>query len=185
MKIDEDIKLMLKVKKDDLQAFNTLYEKYSAIVGNFYLRLGCQPETCQDYVQEVFMRIWRARHNYKPLAKFTTYLFQIAKNYWINQSEKQKRRPLLHSMESNPQVQDPKQTELPEVQMLKDELSSKILESIHQLDEKYRLVFVMSEFEGLKYREISEILDIPIGTVKSRMSTAEKKLREKLSKYID
>ncbi|WP_372370218.1 RNA polymerase sigma factor [Candidatus Uabimicrobium sp. HlEnr_7] len=186
MKIDEDIKLMLRVKEDDLQAFDTLYQKYASVVGNFYMRLGCQQETSQDYVQEVFMRIWRARYNYRPLAKFTTYLFQIAKNYWINQREKQKRRPQVHSIESNSHIQQQEEnTPLPDVKMLTDELSHKILESIQQLGDKYRLVFVMSEFEGLKYREIAEILDIPIGTVKSRMSTAEKKLREKLSKYVE
>ena len=185
MKIDDDIKLMLEAKQDNLEAFEKLYNKYSQVIGNFYLRLGCSQETSQDNVQEVFMRLWRARHNYTPKAKFTTYLFQIAKNFWINQYEKKKRRPKLHSIDNHPQIQNvEKKSPLPEKEMMSQELSQKIMACIQELDDKYRLVFVMSEFQGLKYREIAEIMSIPLGTVKSRMSTAERQLREKLARFV-
>lgn len=186
MKIDEDIKLMLKAKKDNLDAFEQLYNKYSRVIGNFYLRLGCTQETSQDNVQEVFMRLWRARYNYEPRAKFTTYLFQIAKNFWINEYEKKKRRPKLQSIDRHPQIQNvEKKSPLPDKEMMSKELSDKILQCVQQLDEKYRLVFVMSQFQDLKYREIAEIMNIPLGTVKSRMSSAEKILREKLTRFIN
>ncbi len=189
--MDEDIALMLQVKQDELGAYEKLYCKHCRAIGNFFLRMGCGQDAAEDCVQEVFMRIWRARYNYEPRAKFTTYAFQIAKNYWINEHHKKKRRPTTFHLENNNYNDDSiSQEEFfadnspPEEEVLTRELNEKIQEAVNALSQNYKMVFVLSQFEGFKYREIAEILEIPIGTVKSRMSTAEKKLREKLEHYI-
>lgn len=149
--------------------------------------MGCDYETSEDYLQEVLLRLWRARENYQPTAKFTTYLFQIAKNYWLNELGKKKRRPATRNLH---QFIDGHQEELadrgssPDGKLLQSELQQVIQAAISQLPEKYRLVFVLSEMSDMKYQEIAEVLNIPLGTVKSRMFIAERKLRKTIQKYL-
>lgn len=190
--MDQDISLMLQIKEDNLEAFEELYNKYRRPIANFFFRLGCDREISEDYTQEVFIRLWRARKGYRPRAKLTTYLFQIAKNYWLNQKDKLRRRPYLYHIEYRASDQAPSLIEglqdaklSPQEHALETELQRQIQAAIAALPEKQRLVFVLSEIQGFKYREIAEILEIPIGTVKSRMVIAESKLRDKLRAYID
>ncbi len=187
--MDDDVELMLQVKEDNLSAFEKLYLRYQQPLANFFYRLGSSSDIAEDYVQEVFLRLWRCRSTYSPSAKFTTFLFQIAKNYWLNESDKKKRRPSTHSISSSEeeivQMEIPAETKTPQEQIITEELQTKVQEAIQSLDEKHRIVFILSEVQGMKYREIAEILEIPIGTVKSRMTLAEQKLRAKLKPYFD
>ena len=190
--MDEDISLMFEVQRDDLKAFERLYGKYHKTIANFFFRMGCDPGSVHDCVQEVFMRIWRSRHGYRPDAKFTTFLFQIAKNYWINENDKKKRRPFFFSLSASPKNDDESARVFeidskdisPQDRMIEKEVEEKIRQAIASLKEKHRIVFILSEIEGLKYKEIADILGIPVGTVKSRIAIAEKKLRTKLAPYL-
>ena len=139
-----------------------------------------------------FLRIWKSRKRYQASAKFTTFMFQIAKNYWLNQEAKKRRRPLMHffskiskNVETDKRLIIKEKQKLPEANLLNIELREILQNAIQGLGKKYRIVFVLSEINNLKYKEIAEVLNIPIGTVKSRMFIAEKKLRKKLSKYIE
>lgn len=190
MENETDFELMVRIKDDHIPAFELLYHRYQKILANFFFRMGCMKENIEDCVQEVFMRLWKSRKNYVPTAKFTTFLFEIAKNYWLNEVDKIKRRPHLYSIHS-PSDKDetwhdpPSADPLPPTSLQQQELQSQIQDAIASLKEKHRTVFVLSEIQGLKYQEIADILHIPIGTVKSRMVLAEKKLRAKLQKYWD
>ncbi len=189
--MDEDIELMLQVKSEQLSAYEVLYQRYQQPLTNFFYRLGCPVDNIEDCVQEVFLRIWKSRKVYEPTAKFTTFLFQIAKNYWINEADKKKRRGILQSLsffnnskeENDYEISDT--SSIPDEQIQKKELQKKVQEAIASLKEKHRIVFVLSEIQGLKYKDIAEILNIPLGTVKSRMTLAEKQLRKKLQNYIE
>lgn len=188
METANDIELMLQVKDDQVAAFETLYHRYQKPLANFFFRMGCTGINLEDGVQEVFMRLWRSRKNYIPVSKFTTFLFEIAKNYWINELDKIGRRPNLHSIygvdeDNNPWCDPPSSEKIPPELLQQNELQDKIQEAISSLKEKYRIVFVLSEIQGFKYKDIADILGIPLGTVKSRMAFAERLLREKLHKY--
>jgi RNA polymerase sigma-70 factor (ECF subfamily) len=140
-------------------------------------------------VQETFLRLWRARERYRPEGKFSTYLFQIAKNLWINRRQRLQRNPVRGSLDAHPDGagahQDPAaQGAAPEHQVGQDELVEVLRQTIADLPDKHRDVLLLGRIEGLRYRDIAAILDIPVGTVKSRMAAAEEKLREKMRRYL-
>jgi len=185
---ERDAVLMARVQDGDRSAFEEIYHLYGGAIAKFFFHLTWNRQTAEDGVQEVFLRLWRSAHHWKPTGKFSTYLFQIAKNYWINERAKQSRRvrpvPLRTEFdEEEPGRVAPDPDPGPESAALQRELAGEIRRAVSSLPEKLRITFVLSEYQGLKYADISEVLDIPVGTVKSRMFAAEKALREKLRKY--
>jgi RNA polymerase sigma-70 factor (ECF subfamily) len=188
---ERDIQLMLRVNEGDSEAMEQLYEIYRKPILNFFYHLVWNPEKAEDYMQEVFLRVWRVQ-NYQPTGKFSTWIFQIAKNYWLNEREKTQRRPSHFSLdeEKDDENGDTYSTEVegregtPRDQLLSQELRDHIQKAIDHLSEKHKLVYLLSEYHGFKYQEIAEIVGIPVGTVKSRMSNAEKELRRMLSRYL-
>jgi RNA polymerase sigma-70 factor (ECF subfamily) len=187
---ERDAKLMTRVTQGDRDAFEELYDLYGGAIARFFYHLTWNRQVVEDGVQEVFLRLWRGARNWRPTGKFSTYLFQIAKNYWINEWAKQSRRirPItLREDEEDPGsgldglVADTGGG--PEREALRREMAADIRRAVSCLSEKLRLTFILSEYQGLKYAEVAEILGIPLGTVKSRMSSAEKELRRMLKKY--
>ena len=184
--------LMLQVKDGDLAAFEALYARYSRPLMNFFFRLEWDRDRAEDLMQETFLRLWRGRARYQTTGKFTTYLFQIGKNHWLNERDKKRRRISPVSLEagadeSGAGLRDavPADGKNPMDEMLNGELGRKLTEAIDALSEKLRLVFVLGQIQGMRYAEIGEILGIPVGTVKSRMSNAEKAIRGRLSGYLE
>ena len=188
---NRDAKLMLRVKQGDLEAFEEIYKNYKASLGAFFYHLVWDASRSEDYIQEVFLRLWKSAGRYEHTGKFSTYLFQIAKNFWLNERRKLKRAPTSYSLdatitggEGGFSSQPPSAQATPSTIVARAELKARVQQALESLSEKLRLVFVMSEYQELKYREIADVLDIPIGTVKSRMAGAEKKLREKLHRCL-
>ena len=84
---------MSRIQAGDVGAFELLYARYSHPLINFFFQMCFDRVAAEDYLQETFLRVWRARQSYRPIGKVSTWLFQIAKNYWLNEREKMKRRP--------------------------------------------------------------------------------------------
>ena len=188
---ERDINLMLRVKDGDLAAFEALYARYSRPLTNFFYRLVWDRGLSEDLMQETFLRLWRGKKNYRPSGKFTTYMFQIAKNHWLNERDKRNRRISPVSMDAGGDAESnglkeslPGKGNGPMTENLNRELGEKIAGAVDGLSEKLRLVFVLGQIQGMKYADIGEILGIPVGTVKSRMANAEKALRGRLSSYL-
>ncbi|MHC5038939.1 MAG: RNA polymerase sigma factor [Planctomycetota bacterium] len=182
--------LMARVKTGDRAAFEELFHLYAGAIAKFFYHLTWDRQAVEDGVQEVFLRLWRGARHWQPTGKFSTYLFQIAKNYWINERAKQARRirpvPLRPTEARGEDVLEEYASDPgpgPEGVALQREMADEIQDAVSSLPEKLKLTFVLSEYQGLKYAEVAEILGIPVGTVKSRMSAAEKALRQKLKKY--
>ncbi|MEK7470309.1 MAG: sigma-70 family RNA polymerase sigma factor [Planctomycetota bacterium] len=183
-----DIELMHRVKTGDRAAFGELYEIHKGPLFSFLFRLSWDKVVAEDCMQEVFIAVWKAAPNWQPTAQVNTWLFRIARNIWINEGRKARRRPTLFSFlgptdEDTPQPDFPDDEAGPEESALSQEARGAVRRAIDQLPEHERMVVLLSEFEGMKYAEISEVLDIPIGTVKSRMSSASERLRGLLRKY--
>lgn len=189
---ERDVQLMLRVNEGDVEAMEQLYNVYRKPILNFFYHLVWDQEKAEDYMQEVFLRVWRV-NNYQPIGKFSTWVFQIAKNFWLNEREKLQRRPSHFSLdeEKSDEEGDRFTTEVegkestPRETLLQQELQGQIRMAIDSLSEKHKMVYLLSEYHGFKYQQIADVLGIPVGTVKSRMSNAEKELRRKLSKYLD
>jgi RNA polymerase sigma-70 factor (ECF subfamily) len=159
---------------------------------NFFFRLCWDRSLAEDFAQETLLRVYKSAKKWEPNAKFTTYLYRIARNYWIDhcrllstQKENVSLQTQVGGAESTATLIDrlPDDIKPPEDDLDRRELYGAIMRALEQLPEEQRMVFVLSEIEELRYQEISDILEIPLGTVKSRMHTAVGKLQELLGDY--
>ena len=178
---------MVQAASGDLQAFESLVVRHRGRLEAFSYRLCWDWEEASDCAQEVFVRLWLGRATYQPRAKFTTYLYTIARNCWIDRRRRSKRQP--HTTPLEEQIGPSARTVLrqiidhtnsPENVVLRRYEMFQIRRAITQLSEEQRLVFTLAHFEELHYAEIADILGIPVGTVKSRMHYAVARLRKLL-----
>jgi len=176
----------------DESALEDLYERWSGPLLSFLYGMCRDRALSEDLMQGVFLKVWRAAPRYKPLAKFSTWLFQIARNHWLNEREKKMRRIRPISLDGNSRHDDGPRLSAavassaasPPERALSGELGAHIDAAVARLPEKLRDVWVLGAAQGLPYKEVSAILDIPVGTVKSRMFQAVRVLREELEPYV-
>ncbi|MBI4613928.1 MAG: sigma-70 family RNA polymerase sigma factor [Planctomycetes bacterium] len=191
-----DIELMEAVRDGDDGAFSVLVERHWNTLLVFFHRLTWDRDAAEDWAQEVFCRIYEARREYRPSAQFTTYLFRVARNYWIDCYRKKGRRPKEQSLESPGRsegdrrgggMRDRLAGDLPSPSdsLKRIEVLAQVRAALDELPPEQRIIFQLSEDQGMKYKEIAEALDIPLGTVKSRMFAAMNRLREILKARIE
>ena len=177
--VDPDIELMLRVKQGDDAAFDELCRRYRRQLTGFFYSLCWNYQTSEDCTQEVFVRVWLARQRYEPAAKFSTYIYRIARNHRLTVLRARKCRPEPLYLDDTLEPETP-EGDLGRL-LISRYIDRRIRLAVSGLPEHYRLVFVLSHFQDMKYSEIAEVLEIPIGTVKSRMSVAVRTLREQLT----
>lgn len=186
----DDAALMAAMKGGGLGAFNELVARHQRSLINFFYHLCWDRQASEDCAQEVFLRVYSHRESYEPSAKFTTFLFRIARNLWIDRvrSAAVHGKPL--SLESSGastgegrSLQERVASRVPSpVEILaREEQQNALRRAIDQLPEEQKAVVILSEIQGMKYQDIGEILGVPVGTVKSRMHTAMDKLKDLLS----
>ena len=182
-----DRELMQRVRRDDAAAFEQLYARYARPLMSFFYRMCYDTIASEDFLQETFLRVWRARRTYRPVGRVSTWLFQIAKNYWINERAKTKLRPFHEKTalfgsrdEAATELREPGAGTSPAAAAQAGETEAAIRAAVAELSEKLRLVFVLCRYQGMAYTHAAQVLGIPLGTVKSRMAAAEKTLRDKL-----
>ncbi len=183
-----DEELMSRVANQDGSAFEELYHRYKRRLFAFFYRLKWDVEEASDYTQETFLGLWKGRSSYAPRGKFSSYLFQIAKNQFLQQRRRQRarieterfpedgREETSEAMAGSGNGQNRAEA---------NEISAAIGEAVASLPEMHRLVYVLSEEERMPYKEIAQILDCPVGTVSSRKVEAVKKLRKLLRHLRD
>lgn len=187
MEEQTDAELMELVKLGNNSAFDELYNRYSDRLRRFLFRMTWDQDTSEDYLQETFLRLYRTRERYQPTGKFSTFIFQIAKNYFLSQRRISKNHSEEISIfQQNGNGQKPfeniraNERIEPEVHLIEGYRSFRIRQAIASLPETQHMVFVLSHFEDMKYAEIAELLEIPVGTVKSRMHAAVNALKTML-----
>ncbi|MEK7269445.1 MAG: RNA polymerase sigma factor [Planctomycetota bacterium] len=183
---------MLEFKTGDEGAFRAIVERFQKPLINFFYRLLWDRTLAEDYAQEVFIRIYVHRDAYEPRAKFSSYLFRIARNYWIDQHRSNSKRPSTISLSSPLRREGERELLLEDVVAAPREAAEpsgvpaetreRVEEALRALPEEQRMVFLLGEREGMKYSEVAQTLGIPVGTVKSRMHHAVRRLREILAR---
>jgi RNA polymerase sigma-70 factor (ECF subfamily) len=186
-----DEELMLEAKGGNEAAFSELVSRYERPLISFYFRQGWDRQLAEDYAQEVFLRVFRARVDYVPKAKFRTYLFRIARNLWIDHIRARRTEGRVLSLSQSSQageeggaLQERIEGDAPppSAKMRSADVREKIREAIDFLPEEQKSVFLLCEVDGMRYADVAEVLGIPVGTVKSRMHTAVSKIRARLEK---
>jgi RNA polymerase sigma-70 factor (ECF subfamily) len=189
---DPDIRLMLRVKDDDNQAFAELVELYHQRLVTVMHHLVGNAEEAEDLAQEVFLRVYRGRKKYHPRAKFSTWLFTIANNLALNALRSRQRKPVipLNLRDSGPLGPRPAEqlvhdrANLPMQNMQQQELAGIIQVALEGLNERQRVAVVLNKFEDMNYAEIAEIMGLTTKGVKSLLSRARENLRLALKEYI-
>jgi RNA polymerase sigma-70 factor, ECF subfamily len=175
-----DIELMLRARDNDTTAYRELMDRYRAPLRRYFASLLADPSQADDFVQETFLRLWLSRQRYEPTGRFSTYLFQIGKHYWLNQRKKFRPEIGMMTLDEAGSTTGPATTQ-PLTMLLQRHRAARIRKAIDALPVHYRAVFTLCHFEGLRYAEIAQRLAIPLGTVKSRMAQAVRLLRQALT----
>ena len=183
---DED--LIERFQNGDLYAFDLIVKRYKNQLLNFVYRFLGNAEEAEDLVQETFLRVYRNRKAYQKVAKFSTWIYTIAGNLAKTELRKRKRRKFfsisdLGYNEKDYDISDEAYNPEKDVDgRMKEEI---IHREIDELSPKFREVIVLRDVQQLSYEEISQIVNIPLGTVKSRVNRGRLKLQEKLKHILE
>ena len=185
---DED--LMGRVAEDDERAFTELARRYQARVINLISRLLNDRESSDDLAQEVFVRVFVHRRNYRRGSKFSTWIFTIAANLAKNEIRRRVRRRSWTSLEALTELLRDASTvladrrELADVSLERKQLQEVVGRAIASVPEKYRVALVFRDIEGMAYEEIAAILRVPGGTVRSRINRARLMLKRRMQTLL-
>ena len=165
---------MLEVKDGRVERLAILFERHHLQLFNFFLRLTGSRPTSEDLVQEVFIRLLKYRQTYRGEDKFVPWMYRIAHNAHVDHMRRCKEAfPLDEQFE---EVRSPETG--PEERTGRAEEAVLVSQALARLPQDKRRILVLSRFENLKYREIAELLDCPVGTVKAMVHRAVKELGE-------
>jgi RNA polymerase sigma-70 factor (ECF subfamily) len=188
---DPDAVLMLRVKRGDRAAFAALVEKYRQPLFNFVFRTLRDETETEDVAQNTFLQVWKSRARYRRTAKFSTWLFTIARNLCLNEIRRRSRHPAEsleethaeHDDQPSRQYED-KKVFLPTENVLHSELARKIEEVLDELPENQRTAILLCRQDEVSYEEIAEILGCSLSATKSVIHRGRETLKEKLKPYL-
>lgn len=171
------------------EGFNLLVRRYKDRLHNFLYRYTHNHQDCEDLVQETFLRVYRSRHSYERIAKFSTWMYTIALNLAKSHYKKKKRmtKVTIHKDPSDP---EDRKMDLEDNGILQDDslhekmCVDQLKKALMELNEDFREVVVLRDIQQLSYEEISEMTDNPMGTVKSRINRGRAQLQELLEDYV-
>jgi RNA polymerase sigma-70 factor (ECF subfamily) len=188
---DPDAVLMLRVKRGDRDAFAALVEKYKQPLFNFIFRTLRDETEAEDVAQNVFLQVYKSRARYERTAKFSTWLFTIARNLCLNEIRRRSRHPAESLEESHAEHDDQPQRQyedkrifLPTETALHGELAVKIEEALAELPENQRTAILLCRQDELSYEEIAKVLDCSLSATKSLIHRGRETLKEKLKPYL-
>ena len=193
MRDESDEALMFRYKRGEVRAFEVLMVRHRTAIFNFIFRYTRDRTAAEDLMQETFLRLIKAAESYERSAKFTTFLYTIARNLCVDASRRGKHRqatsldaPVHGSEDQVPLVEriaDGQKAS--DGRVLDRELGERLKKAIEELPDEQREIFLLREVSDLQFNEIAEIVGIPENTVKSRMRYALEKLRQSLEDYRD
>lgn len=174
----------------DADAFDRLVEAHYRSVYNTAYRMLRTPGAAADATQATFVRVWEALSSFRGDASFSTWLYRITMNVCLDELRRRKNQPLSLTEEDDDgepagERDMPDLSDEPAGTAEQRELQKLVHEAIARLSEDFRAVIVLYDLRGMAYQEISEVLDIPLGTVKSRLNRARAALREEMEPWAE
>lgn len=189
--MDRDAALMLRVRQGDSAAFSELVDKYKQPIINFVYRMLRDEAEAEDVAQNTFVQAYNAAERYSPSAKFSTWLFTIARRLCLNEIRRRSRHP-AESMdapypgeENQPaqELADPRAVPAPEA-VLQSELQDKVEAALDSLPENQREAMLLCRQEDLSYEEIAQVLGCSLSATKSLIFRARETLKARLKGYL-
>ena len=179
-----DEKLILRFQEGDINAYNELVKRYKDRLLNFVFRYFNNIEQAEDVVQDTLIKLYTHANYYKNVAKFSTWIFTIAKNNALTELRKNKRKRTDSLYTDDGRFLDIGSKEESLESKVQNELAiDQLNKFLDEIPENFRIAVVLRDFQELSYEEISKILEIPIGTIKSRINRGRIQLAEKMKHF--
>ena len=178
-----DEELIARFQEGDEQAYTELVNRYRDKLMTFVYRFVNDMEQAEDIIQDTMLKLYTHKHYYRNIAKFSTWIYTIAGNLAKTELRKRKNRKVTNISQMGPEDRD---YELPSVAPETDEvvqseyIEKKIQAAIQNLPLRFRTVTILRDIQELSYEEISKIVEVPLGTVKSRINRARLQLQKEL-----
>jgi RNA polymerase sigma-70 factor (ECF subfamily) len=183
--LEQDAQLMLQVKEGDAGSFELLLNKYRRPVVSYLQRMVRNQAVAEELAQEAFLRVYRARGNYEPSAKFTTWLFRIATHLALNSLRDNRHERQEQSVDGGGPERQPLQLADDranrEEELVAESRLAAVRLAVAALPEKQRAAVLMHKYEGMDYAQIAAVLDCSISAVKSLLFRAYESLRASLA----
>lgn len=185
-----ELALMARVRDGDREAVIGIVERYQDELIGFFFHLCWDQLASEELAQDVFVRLYNARERWQPTARLRTWLYRIAHNLWIDHL---RRKRSLVSLDAERGEEGLRLSDTlaapaapdPDARDRDSEIRARVRSALAELPEGQREVFVLANDQGMKYHEISSVLGIPEGTVKSRMHHAVRFLRDELADLVE
>jgi RNA polymerase sigma-70 factor (ECF subfamily) len=178
-----DMDILAQVSAGNVDAYGKIVGRHNGRLYNFVYRFVGDRETAEDVVQETFLRAFRKRTEYRAIANFSTWLFTIAGNLAKSELRRRKRWRMFsieRDEETDTGMDIPDESARPDKVAESSLADGQIQQAIASLPDNYKQVILLRDVQGMSYQEISDIVDCPVGTVKSRVNRARLKLQQKL-----
>ncbi len=194
--VDPDVQLMLRVREGDgdAWAFEQLIIRFQGRLLRILQHIVGSESAAEDLVQDVFLRVWRARKSYQPTAKFTTWIFHIANNVASNAVRDRKRRKEFQVAMGDPEnsavlsldeMAAASTSSMPTRKLDHAERADVVRAAVEALNERQRMALLLCKFEGLSYQEIADSMELSVQAVKSLLSRARVNLKTLLEPYVE
>jgi RNA polymerase sigma-70 factor, ECF subfamily len=185
-----DEELMLRFQKEDMMAFDLLVSRYKDPLMNFIYRFIGNTDDAADILQETFLRLYRKKHLYETIARFSTWIYTIAGNLAKSELRKPHRRlgmPMYRKDEDSEEheIAYPDRNPLPDRTADSAVKAKLIQDALLKINPDFREAVILRDIQDLEYEEISAILALPLGTVKSRINRGRTQLQQLLKDIYD
>jgi len=180
-----DEELIIEFQNEKVEAFNELVIRYKDKVVNFLYRYTGDRDEAEDLAQDAFVKLYRSKHLYKEIAKFSTWFYTIAINTAKTDARKKSRYNALSISDYDPENE--KDYEIPANVLAPDDVANAKIENyyiqkaIDSLEDSFKEVIILRDIEDMDYEEIAQLTGLPLGTVKSRINRGREKLKKLLS----
>ena len=183
-----DEELILEFQNGQEWAFEELFQKYKTPIFNFAMRLLCNRADAEDVVADVFMKLYTHKHSYKPQAKFSTWLFTIARNTGISRTRTRNRFSSLWVSGDQPgmyeEIAVPDPGPLPPEQLIGRETARTVQEAVAKLPDDQKEALILREYHSFKYDDIAAIMGCSLENVKILIYRARVRLRKELPSML-
>ena len=188
----QDTELILKAQQGDFSAFEELVYRYDKQVLTMAARFVRSSDDAKDIYQEVFLRVYQGLRRFKMQSEFTTWLYRITTNVCLTHRSRKKKRAHVsldeeyEDSDSEPHAlrESVSGEPLPDQRVIDEEISAHIRDAMERLSAQQKMVFTLKHYQGLKLREIAELMECSEGTVKKHLFTATQRMRTSLAGFF-